>query len=154
MYCIDLRADRVIRGRRYYDRRPLFARLSSELAAKPAFDGGAPLVIDANVADAEALAKHCASRAAERAKSFGIEFEFVSPAEAGRIAPILRTDDLAGAVWIPGDGKANPTDLTQSLARGARMGGASIVEGAKVTGVRTGRGRVRSVDLVHDGAQV
>ena len=37
-----------------------------------------------------------------RAKSFGIEFEFVSPAEAGRIAPILRTDDLAGAVWIPG----------------------------------------------------
>ena len=32
------------------------------------------------------------------------------------------TDDLAGAVWIPGDGKANPTDLTQSLAKGARMG--------------------------------
>ena len=53
-----------------------------------------------------------------RAKSFGIEFEFISPAEAGRIAPILRTDDLAGAVWIPGDGKANPTDLTQSLAQG------------------------------------
>src|SRR5512134_2691704 len=41
-----------------------------------------------------------------RAKSFGIEFEFVSPAESARIAPILRTDDLAGAVWIPGDGKA------------------------------------------------
>ena len=55
-----------------------------------------------------------------RAKSFGIEFDFVSPAEAGKIAPILRTDDLAGAVWIPGDGKANPTDLTQSLAKGAR----------------------------------
>jgi len=41
-----------------------------------------------------------------RAKSFGIDFEFVSPQEAGRIAPILRTDDLCGAVWIPGDGKA------------------------------------------------
>ena len=61
-----------------------------------------------------------------RAKSFGIAFEFVSPAEAGRIAPILRTDDLAGAVWIPGDGKANPTDLTQSLAKGARNRGARI----------------------------
>ena len=70
-----------------------------------------------------------------RAKSFGIEFEFVSPAEAGRRVPILRTDDLAGAVWIPGDGKANPTDLTQSLAKGARMRGATIVEGVKVTGV-------------------
>src|SRR6187455_2602634 len=71
-----------------------------------------------------------------RAKSFGIAFEFISPEEAGRIAPILRTDDLSGAVWIPGDGKANPTDLTQSLARGARMGGARIVEGVRVTGVR------------------
>src|SRR5881628_1943501 len=33
-----------------------------------------------------------------RAKSFGIEFEFISPGDAGRMAPILRTDDLAGAV--------------------------------------------------------
>jgi 4-methylaminobutanoate oxidase (formaldehyde-forming) len=77
-----------------------------------------------------------------RAKSFGIEFEFVSPAEAGRIAPILRTDDLAGAVWIPGDGKANPTDLTQSLAKGARMRGARIVEGVQVTAVTQHNGRV------------
>ncbi len=81
-----------------------------------------------------------------RAKSFGIEFEFVSPAEAGRIAPILRTDDLSGAVWIPGDGKANPTDLTQSLAKGARMRGASIHEGVKVTGVRLVNGRVAGVE--------
>lgn len=73
VYCIDLRGDRVIRGRRYYDRRPLLARLSPELAAKPAFDGGAPLAIDALVTDAEALAAHCATRAAERARSFGID---------------------------------------------------------------------------------
>ena len=77
-----------------------------------------------------------------RARSFGIEFEFVTPAEAGRIYPLLRTDDLAGAVWIPGDGKANPTDLTQSLARGARLRGVRIVEGCKVVGLRTERGRV------------
>src|ERR1700758_1732279 len=77
-----------------------------------------------------------------RAKSFGIEFEFVTPAEAGRIYPLLRTDDLSGAVWIPGDGKANPTDLTQSLARGARMRGARIVEGCRVIGVEVERGRV------------
>ena len=80
-----------------------------------------------------------------RAKSFGIEFEFVSPADAGRRVPILRTDDLVGAVWIPGDGKANPTDLTQSLAKGARMHGATIVEGVKVTGVATAAGRVTGV---------
>ena len=80
-----------------------------------------------------------------RAKSFGIEFEFVSPAEAGRRVPILRTDDLTGAVWIPGDGKANPTDLTQSLAKGARMHGATIVERVKVTGVTTTGRRVAGV---------
>ncbi len=80
-----------------------------------------------------------------RAKSFGIDFEFVSPAEAGRIAPILRTDDLAGAVHIPGDGKVNPTDLTQSLAKGARMRGARIVEQVKVTAVETAGGRVVAV---------
>ncbi len=80
-----------------------------------------------------------------RAKSFGIEFEFVSPAEAGRIAPILRTDDLAGAVWIPGDGKVNPTDLTQSLARGARQRGARLHEGVKVTSVDVREGRICGV---------
>src|SRR2546430_3980535 len=62
-----------------------------------------------------------------RAKSFGVEFEFISAAEAGSTYPPLRTDDLCGAVWIPGDGKANPTDLTQSLARGARLCGARLV---------------------------
>src|SRR5947199_2240527 len=46
-----------------------------------------------------------------RAKSFGVEFDFISPNDAQQLAPILRVDDLSGAVWIPGDGKANPTDL-------------------------------------------
>src|SRR5260370_17116203 len=54
-----------------------------------------------------------------RAKSFGIEFEFVSPAEAAKIYPLLRTDALAGAVWIPRDGKPHPTALTQSLPTAA-----------------------------------
>ena len=40
----------------------------------------------------------------------------------------MRTDDLVGAVWLPGDGKANPTDLTQSLAKGARNLGVKIFE--------------------------
>src|SRR3954471_3460758 len=63
-----------------------------------------------------------------RAKSFGVEFEWLSPAEVRNRVPLLRTDDLAGGVWIPGDGKPNPTDLTQSLANGARRRGAQIFE--------------------------
>ncbi len=80
-----------------------------------------------------------------RARSFGVEFEYLSPSEAGERAPILRTDDLSGAVWIPGDGKANPTDLTQSLAKGARMRGAKIFEGVRVTGVRRHNARVAGI---------
>ena len=80
-----------------------------------------------------------------RARSFGIEFEFITPAEAGKIYPLLRTDDLSGAVWIPGDGKANPTDLTQSLAKGARMRGARIFEDTKVIGVIVEDGAIAGV---------
>jgi len=88
-----------------------------------------------------------------RARSFGIAFEFVSVSEIGRIAPILRTDDLAGGVWIPGDGKANPTDLTMSLAKGARMGGATIAEGVSMTGVDVRDGRVDGVRWRRDGEE-
>jgi 4-methylaminobutanoate oxidase (formaldehyde-forming) len=80
-----------------------------------------------------------------RAQGFGIEFEWLSPQQIAERASILRIDDLQGGVWIPGDGKANPTDLTQSLARGARNHGARIVEGVKVTGVTTHNGRVSGV---------
>ena len=38
----------------------------------------------------------------------------------------MRTDDLHGALWIPGDGKANPADLCMSLAKGARNRGVKI----------------------------
>ncbi|MBM3531594.1 MAG: FAD-dependent oxidoreductase [Alphaproteobacteria bacterium] len=79
------------------------------------------------------------------ARSFGIEAHLVSPEEAGKLWPLMRTDDLAGAVWLPGDGKANPTDLTQSLARGARNGGAKIVEGVKVSGFDIRNSRVHGV---------
>jgi 4-methylaminobutanoate oxidase (formaldehyde-forming) len=80
------------------------------------------------------------------AASFGVEAEFITPSEAGRLWPLMRTDDLTGAVWIPGDGKANPTDLTQSLAKGARSGGAKIIEGVRVTGFAVKNGRVAGVE--------
>ena len=44
-------------------------------------------------------------------------------------------------VWIPGDGKANPADLTMSLAKGARSSGVRIVEGVEVVAVRSAHGR-------------
>ena len=80
-------------------------------------------------------------RTVARARSFGIEIELISPAEAGRLWPLMRTDDLLAAVWLPGDGKANPADLTQALVKGARAGGARIREGVRVTGFTRKNGR-------------
>src|SRR5207249_3670934 len=84
-------------------------------------------------------------RNASVARSYGIEAEEISPKQAGERYPLMRTDDLVGAVWIPGDGKANPADITQALARAARAGGAQIHESVKVTGVKLERGRVAGV---------
>jgi glycine cleavage system aminomethyltransferase T/glycine/D-amino acid oxidase-like deaminating enzyme len=69
------------------------------------------------------------------ARSFGVECEEIGRRRAGELFPVMRTDDLQGAIWIPGDGKVNPADLTMSLAKGARQHGVAIVEGAEVVGV-------------------
>ncbi|QYZ70329.1 GcvT family protein [Neotabrizicola shimadae] len=73
-------------------------------------------------------------RLATTAKSFGMEMHLVSPAEVKRMWPLMDVSDLVGASWLPTDGQASPSDITQSLAKGARMHGARIVEGVTVTG--------------------
>jgi len=83
------------------------------------------------------------------ARGFGVEVQVITPREAGDLWPPMRTDDLQGAVWIPGDGKANPADLCMSLAKGARQRGARLVEGVEVTALldehRGGERRVGGV---------
>ncbi len=79
------------------------------------------------------------------ARSFGVEVQLITPKEAGDLYPVMRTDDLQGAIWIPGDGKANPADLCMSLAKGARNRGVRMVEHVEVTGVLTDKGRVTGV---------
>ena len=74
------------------------------------------------------------------ARSFGVEVQLITPKEAADLYPVMRTDDLHGALWIPGDGKANPADLCMSLAKGARNRGVRMVEELEVTGVVTERG--------------
>src|SRR5436190_15071164 len=59
-------------------------------------------------------------RTAANAVAYELECEVVTPERAQELWPPMRVDDLLGALWLPGDGKVNPADLTQSLARGAR----------------------------------
>ena len=57
-------------------------------------------------------------RTLSSARAQGVEIEELSPAEASKKWPLMRIDDLQGAVWLPGDGKANPSDVTQALEIG------------------------------------
>ena len=88
---------------------------------------------------------------ASLARSFGVEVEVISAQRAGELYPLLRTDDLEGGLWIPGDGKANPADLTMSLAKGARNRGVKIAEDFEVIGVLTDKGRVTGVRTARNG---
>jgi len=84
-------------------------------------------------------------RLATTAQSFGMEMHLISPAEVKAMWPLMETSDLVGASWLPTDGQASPSDITQSLAKGARMHGARIVEGCRVEGFALRGGRVSAV---------
>jgi len=95
-------------------------------------------------------------RTVATAEAYDLECELISPARAKELYPVLETEDLLGAIWLPGDGTANPTDLTSSLAKGARNRGAVIVEQVRVTGVATRDGAVTGVhtDRGHVEAEI
>ncbi len=84
-------------------------------------------------------------RTAATAEAFGLDCELISPARAGELFPMMDTADLCGALWLPGDGRADPTGLTAALARGARTRGATIRERTRVTGISTAGGAVTGV---------
>ena len=84
-------------------------------------------------------------RTAAAAAAYGLDCELIAPDKAAELYPVMRADDLAGALWLPGDGTANPTDLTYALAKGARDRGVRVCERTRVTGIRTAGGRVTGV---------
>lgn len=106
-------------------------------------------------------------RTAANAVAYDLDCELISPDRAQELWPPMQVQDLLGAIWLPGDGKVNPTDLTQSLAKGARLGGAVVREQVRVTGfdvdrtgprprvttVRTDRGDVRCEVVVNCAGQ-
>ena len=70
----------------------------------------------------------------------------LTPQEAQDLWPLMTIDDLVGAAFLPTDGQANPSDITQSLAKGARMAGVKIFEDTPVTRVIVENGRIRGVE--------
>jgi 4-methylaminobutanoate oxidase (formaldehyde-forming) len=84
-------------------------------------------------------------RGVHMAKGFGVEAHEISPEDVKKLWPLAAVDDLTAAFHFPNDGRVNPTDVTQALAKGARRGGATIVENTTVIGITTAAGRVTGV---------
>ncbi len=69
---------------------------------------------------------------ATTAETVGIPYEWMTPAEIKSRWPLVRTEDLIGALFHPTDGYINPADVTQAMAKGARQMGVEIVRRMQV----------------------
>jgi glycine cleavage system aminomethyltransferase T/glycine/D-amino acid oxidase-like deaminating enzyme len=84
-------------------------------------------------------------RQAGWAKTFGLPLELISAEESKERFPLMSTEGVLGAAWLPTDGYLDPSQLTFAFAEGARGGGVEIVTSTRVTGIESDRGRVTRV---------
>jgi len=120
--------------------RDLYATLEQETGFATGFTPVGLLQVAANREILEDL-----RRKATFGRNVGIDTHELSPREIAEYWPLARTDDLLAGFITPDDGRANPVDVTVSLAKGAQAGGVRIVEGVEVTGIEQARGSVSGV---------
>jgi heterotetrameric sarcosine oxidase gamma subunit len=120
--------------------RDLYARLEEETGLSTGFRPIGHISLASTPQRLEALRREAAF-----ARGFGVEDNEISAAEVAAMWPFAKTDDILAGFHVADEGRANPVDVCMSLAKGARMGGARIVEGVPVTGFTSDRGRVTGV---------
>jgi 4-methylaminobutanoate oxidase (formaldehyde-forming) len=84
-------------------------------------------------------------RQASLSRAFGIGAEEIPVAEASGKWPLMRSNDVIGAVHSPSDGRVSPSDICAALVKGATSRGLRVFEDTPVTGIRTQNGRVAAV---------
>jgi len=124
--------------------RDLYARLPAETGQAT---GWKPVGFIEVASDVDRLEEY--RRVSAFNRHCGIDVKEISPREVAELFPLARTDDLLAGFYVAEDGRADPVDVTMALAKGARMQGATIVEGVSVTGVTQRRGRVTGVTTAH-----
>ena len=100
-------------------------------------------------------------RQAGWAKTFGLPLELISADEAQERFPLMVTDKVIGASWLPTDGYLDPSQLTYALADGRparrradlhqHAGHRHRRGDGRVTGVRTERGDIECEVVVNAG---
>ena len=118
----------------------LYGRLEGETGLATGFKRNGSLTVALTGERLEEL-----KRGASMARSFGVEIETISPAEAAALHPLLDIEGVVGAVALPKDGQGDPTNIALALAKGARQLSVRIFEHTRVTGIAKDRGRVTGV---------
>jgi glycine cleavage system aminomethyltransferase T/glycine/D-amino acid oxidase-like deaminating enzyme len=78
-------------------------------------------------------------------RTFGLPLELLSAEEAAALFPLMATDGVRAASYLPTDGYLDPSQLTYALAEGAREGGCRIYTHTRATAIDVEAGRVRGV---------
>ncbi len=127
----------------------LYRRLAEETGVDPSWHEVGSLRLASSRARYEEL-----QRQVGWARTFGLPLELISAVEARDRFPLMTTDGVEGAVWLPTDGWLDPSGLAQALAAGARKRGATIRTHTRAVGISTVRGRVAGVDVeLRDGSR-
>jgi 4-methylaminobutanoate oxidase (formaldehyde-forming) len=79
------------------------------------------------------------------AKTFGLPLELLSAEAAQELFPLMVTDGVRCASYLPTDGYLDPSQLTYALVDGARSGGHQIFTHTRVEEIAVSDGRVRGV---------
>ncbi|MEX1169235.1 MAG: FAD-dependent oxidoreductase [Chloroflexota bacterium] len=124
----------------------LYRRLAAETGTDPGWHEVGSLRLASSRERLEEL-----QRQAGWARTFGLPIELIGAAEARERFPLMSTDGVLGAVWLPTDGWLDPSGLALSLAAGARARGAQIRPHTRVVEIGTKGGRVTGVTVEHDG---
>jgi 4-methylaminobutanoate oxidase (formaldehyde-forming) len=124
----------------------LYRRLATETGVDPSWHEVGSLRMASSAERLEEL-----RRQAGWAKTFGLPLELIGPGEARALFPLMSTDGVLGAVYLPTDGWLDPSGLAQALAAGARSRGASVRPHTRVVAIGTERGRVTGVTVDHKG---
>lgn len=92
---------------------------------------------------------HKLAREADFLRLMGIEREWVSSAEVADLWPQLDTSSIICGYYTENEGRADPANVAMSLAKGARMGGVTVLEGVRVVGIQRDQVRVTGVETDH-----
>ena len=124
----------------------LYRRLKAETGADPSWHEVGSLRLASSRARMEEL-----ERQAGWAKTFGLPLDLITANEAQDRFPLMSTDGVLGAVWLPTDGWLDPTGLALALAVGARARGVGIRTQTRVVEIGEDRGRVTGVTVEQRG---